>query len=326
MFSGKIVANISLHEETHEAVFRSGWVGILAAWKQDPNLLVTLPATKALCNLDQKYGDVYMPGVYLLMPEHRSVRHLNELSNWGVDVVFIHGILGGVFYSWRQLDADNSRGWGTRELVSTPDYSYCWPRDWMSELSADNNVRVIGVDFDSYLSQWGNTCPSESFRTNLADRSADILERLKASGVGRRPTIFVGHSLGGLIIKRMLVSAAESSAASDADRELVANARGVLFYGTPHAGTAVANLGSAAKYLFFPTAEVRELEKGAPQLEELNSSFKVCERRVRLSNFDLTHLPTTRSSLRKVRSLATLEASRWSASESPRPRRTSDWT
>ena len=147
----------------------------------------------------------------------------------------------------------------------------------MSELSADNNVRVIGVDFDSYLSQWGNTCPSESFRTNLADRSADILERLKASGVGRRPTIFVGHSLGGLIIKRMLVSAAESSAASDADRELVANARGVLFYGTPHAGTAMANLGSAAKYLFFPTAEVRELEKGAPQLEELNSSFKVCE-------------------------------------------------
>ena len=94
LLSGKILANISLHEETHEAVFRSGWVGILAAWKQDPNLLVTLPTTKALCNLDQKYGDVYMPGVYLLMPEHRSVRHLNELSNWGVDVVFIHGILG----------------------------------------------------------------------------------------------------------------------------------------------------------------------------------------------------------------------------------------
>ena len=118
LFSGKIIANISLHEETHEAVFRSGWVGILAAWKQDPNLLVTLPATKALCNLDQKYGDVYMPGVYLLMPEHRSVRHLNELSNWGVDVVFIHGILGGVFYSWRQLDADNSRGWGTQGCKS----------------------------------------------------------------------------------------------------------------------------------------------------------------------------------------------------------------
>jgi hypothetical protein len=69
-------------------------VSILAAWKQDPNLLVTLPATKALCNLDQKYGDVYKSGIYLMLPEHRSVRHLNELSNWGVDVVFIHGLLG----------------------------------------------------------------------------------------------------------------------------------------------------------------------------------------------------------------------------------------
>ncbi len=91
---GKILANLSLHEGTHDAIFRSGWVSLLAAWKQDPNLLVTLPATKALCNLDQKYGNVYRPGIYLMLPEHRSVRHINELSNWGVDVVFIHGMLG----------------------------------------------------------------------------------------------------------------------------------------------------------------------------------------------------------------------------------------
>ncbi len=94
--------------------------------------------------------------------------------------------IGGVFYSWRQLDSDNSRGWGTLDLVSTPDYSYCWPRDWMGELSNDNNVRVVGVDFDSYLSQWGNTCPCESFKTNLRERSEDILEKLKASGIGKR--------------------------------------------------------------------------------------------------------------------------------------------
>jgi hypothetical protein len=39
--------------ETHKSIFSSGWVGILAQWKQSPNLLITLPATKALCNLDQ---------------------------------------------------------------------------------------------------------------------------------------------------------------------------------------------------------------------------------------------------------------------------------
>ena len=35
---------------------RNGWVGVLAGWKQDPNILVNLPATKALCNLDQEFG------------------------------------------------------------------------------------------------------------------------------------------------------------------------------------------------------------------------------------------------------------------------------
>ena len=50
---GKILANMSLFASTHKAIYSSGWVGILAQWKQSPNLLVTLPAIKALCNLDQ---------------------------------------------------------------------------------------------------------------------------------------------------------------------------------------------------------------------------------------------------------------------------------
>ena len=44
---GKIISNISLHPEFHKAIFQSGWVGLLAAWKQDENLLISLPATKA---------------------------------------------------------------------------------------------------------------------------------------------------------------------------------------------------------------------------------------------------------------------------------------
>ncbi len=42
-----------MHEETHDRLFAAGWVGVLARWKRDSNLLVTLPATKALCNMDQ---------------------------------------------------------------------------------------------------------------------------------------------------------------------------------------------------------------------------------------------------------------------------------
>ena len=107
---GKILSNISLHPEFHKAIFQSGWVGLLANWKQHENLLISLPATKALCNLDQEYGGhKYEPGIYLMLPNDRHVQHKNNLSNWGVDVVFIHGLMGGVFYTWRQFDPDNVR-------------------------------------------------------------------------------------------------------------------------------------------------------------------------------------------------------------------------
>jgi hypothetical protein len=60
----------------------------------------------------------------------------------------------------------------------------------MGELSDDNNVRVVGVDFDSYLSQWQEGGgAAQSFRTNLNDRSSDILEKLKDSGIGQRYSI-----------------------------------------------------------------------------------------------------------------------------------------
>ena len=59
-------------------------VGKLAHWIRDPNLLISLPATKALGNLDQEYGQcTYAPGVYLVLPNDRVVKHVNELSNQG---------------------------------------------------------------------------------------------------------------------------------------------------------------------------------------------------------------------------------------------------
>ena len=58
---------------------------------------------------------------------------------------------------------------------------------------------------DAYVSQWGNSCPQESFKTSLTERSKDLLEKLKKCGIGQRPVIFVGHSMGGLVAKKMLL-------------------------------------------------------------------------------------------------------------------------
>eukprot|EP00088_Acartia_fossae_P009362 TRINITY_DN1451_c1_g1_i6.p1 TRINITY_DN1451_c1_g1~~TRINITY_DN1451_c1_g1_i6.p1 ORF type:complete len:285 (-),score=66.59 TRINITY_DN1451_c1_g1_i6:67-921(-) len=204
-----------------------------------------------------------------MLPTDRHVQHKNTLSNWGVDVVFIHGLLGGVFFTWRQQDKDNVRDFST-DQISGDDYTFCWPRDWLQDDAS--HVRVLGVDFDSYLSQWGGACPTQTFKSSLEERSEDILWRLRQAGIGDRPVVFVGHSMGGLIIKKMLVSA-QNSGNEELER-LAENTKGVIFYSTPHEGSQIANLNSLVKYFFFPTVEVQELEFGNPTLHELNAYFK----------------------------------------------------
>lgn len=85
-----------------------GWVGILAGWLQNSDLRVSSSAAKSLANLDSddKFKCVYPQKVYLLYPMLRSE------TEPSVDVVFVHGLLGGVFYTWRQRlkNEDNTLG------------------------------------------------------------------------------------------------------------------------------------------------------------------------------------------------------------------------
>ena len=135
-----------------------------------------------------------------------------------------------------------------------------------------DHVRLIGCDFDSYLSKWGNDCPTQNFNRNLDERSEDMLAGLVKAGVGSRPVIFVGHSMGGLIIKKMLLLAQSSSQPSF--NSLAENTKGIVFYSTPHEGSEIAKLNSVIKYIVFPSVEVQELEMNHPALASLNELFK----------------------------------------------------
>ena len=121
---------------------------------------------------------------------------------------------------------------------------------------------------DAYVSQWGNSCPQESFKTSLKDRSKEFLDKLRKCGVGQRPVIFVGHSLGGLVVKQMILQAE-----TEQDNEFVNNTKGIVFFSTPHLGSNVAKLSSMMKFFLFPTTEVQDLEANSSQLKNLNEHF-----------------------------------------------------
>lgn len=99
----KVLANVALAagDVLHD-VFCTGWVGVLAQMARNPDLRVQVTAAKALTNLDadDHNGFAYTSRVYPLYPQFCSRRRP------AVDVVFVHGLLGGVFVTWRQKDRE----------------------------------------------------------------------------------------------------------------------------------------------------------------------------------------------------------------------------
>lgn len=88
-------------------------------------------------------------------------------------------------------------------------YSQCWPKDWLP--SDCSNIRIIGINYESNLSFWTPMCPVDKSKTTLNERSEDFINKLISAGVGERPVVWLTHSMGGLLVKNILVKGMGSS-------------------------------------------------------------------------------------------------------------------
>ncbi|GMR60205.1 hypothetical protein PMAYCL1PPCAC_30400, partial [Pristionchus mayeri] len=207
----KTLANIAAQGESYaNAVLESEWLKVLS------NLVINgisfeerLIAHKIFRNSLHSLGlvnyslssDVYE--LYLCMGEPV------------VDVVLIHGLRGSVNYTWRQKDYFRNRT-----------LTECWPKDWLPRDIADP-IRIIGIEYPSYLLGFTGTMESLQSRS---DRFADQLER---AGVGSRPVVFICHSMGGLLAKKLVLDWLQ----------LRSQTVGILFIATPHKGSPIAEWG-----------------------------------------------------------------------------------
>lgn len=91
-------------------------------------------------------------------------------------------------------------------------------------------------------------CAPQGESLSFQDTVTRLMDKLQAAGVGSRPVVFVGHSMGGLLVKEMLAKALAEEPGSR-HHGLAATTRGVVFYGTPHFGSNLAAMGWGLRHV-----------------------------------------------------------------------------
>lgn len=174
--------------------------------------------------------------------------------NLGLDIIAVHGLNGDCFKTWTNTKSKKF-----------------WLRDFLPQDLPRARVMTFGYDAAVAFS---------NSVSGIEDHARDLLrclvEKRKDSNIIKRPLIFVGHSLGGLVIKQTLVIASQEAPFS----HVINSTRGVIFFGTPHQGSGLANYAStltrvpSSLALKPPPALLNSLKNKSLSLANLTDDFK----------------------------------------------------
>lgn len=149
----------------------------------------------------------------------RGIQLFHDCPDATVDICFVHGLTGNLYSTWT---ADGQ--------------SEAWPKTLLApELKS---ARILTFGYDAYV--LGETVASKN---RLIDHATDLITdltnkraRKKAS---TRALIFVAHSLGGLVCKRVLLQSRNNPNAHL--KGIFECTKGIIFMGTPHTGSWMAS-------------------------------------------------------------------------------------
>ena len=167
------------------------------------------------------------------------------------NVIFVHGLNGSLRESW---STDSPDGF--------------WP-EWLAKDYPQLGIWSVG--YDASASRWKGTAMA------LYHRATNVLAKLDAQGLLDKSMCFVTHSMGGLLVKKMLSNAYDLAPEY---KQFTRNTRGIVFLATPHSGSDLANWANFFGFFFRPTVAVQELKSAAPILLELNTWYRVNARQL----------------------------------------------
>ncbi|TVY81035.1 Protein SERAC1, partial [Lachnellula suecica] len=217
-------------------------------------------AVKADQSRDAEEGDAS-----LSIPDDTLGLHtLYEPKNGKIEleipsIVAVHGLGGDSFSTW----TDKSSG-------------CLWLRDLLPDTKPLKEARIMtwGYDARAFVRPFEKSTTGRTF-TFAEALLFDLFNARTSEESKSRPLIFVGHSLGGNVIKSALVGANNQQGLYG---DILKSTRCLVFFGTPHQGADAAvwgtYLGNLAKGLGIRNAEVtRELQRWSNPLVELRVSF-----------------------------------------------------
>ncbi|KAL8833153.1 MAG: hypothetical protein Q9170_004455 [Blastenia crenularia] len=168
------------------------------------------------------------------------------------------------------------------------DTQFFWPREWLPLEPGFEKARILSFGYNAHFASSGR-----DNILNITDFAKDLLFGMeygldqvsKELEIGKAPTIFVVHSMGGLVVKKAFILGQNDKQY----RQTLASARAILFLSTPHRGTNLAELLnrilSVSVFNHSAKQYIAELKQNSPALQDINEQFRNIAPYLRIFSF-----------------------------------------
>jgi pimeloyl-ACP methyl ester carboxylesterase len=179
-------------------------------------------------------------------------------------VIFVHGLGGHAYDTWRR-DIEKKAG----------DDASFWPL-WLAQ--DVEGITVYTLAYEAPASNWlGTSMP-------LQDRAVNVLEVLLSEpALKSGPIVFICHSLGGLIVKQLLLELQQQKDRRKDAKDLLNRVTQIVFAATPHTGSRHASLLDRLRFFAWPSTIARTLAANDPALRAINVAYRgLADERMRI--------------------------------------------
>ncbi|KAL3420621.1 nacht and wd domain protein [Phlyctema vagabunda] len=125
--------------------------------------------------------------------DHLGLNVIFEPEDPLVDIIFVHGLGGTSRATWSY----------------NRDLDFFWPGKWLPLEPDIQNARILSFGYNAHFA-----APGPAPIAGISDFAKDLLfemkyaknKRLEDLEIGKRPLIFIAHSMGGLVVKKVSLS------------------------------------------------------------------------------------------------------------------------